>query len=393
MRKTDKQTAVRLWTIPFVLVILLNMLDGGIGMLTTSLVLEFGKSIGADETVAATAAGIMSLTSLFVCPIAGVVSDRVNRRSLLIFVNIGYAISLMLHFFVKTVPMLFLVRVLIGIFFSFVSVTLIAYVTAFVPRERMGEGLGFVALANIAAQAFGPGIGFWLADRWNYRIAFATAAVIAVICIFGLLVIPYHEDPHPKKEGRLKLENLFAFEFTGFMLLAALFSSCNGLVTTYLRSIATARNIAGVGMFYTLYSVVMVLLRPLSGKLLDKKGVYIILIPSVAFAALGMIFIGIGKSLPLILTAGVMKALGQGNGTPSLQAHAVKRLDKARAGVATSTIQIGQNIGNALAPICGSFIVKHYGYTTMFNGMGGLILIGGLLLILLQYKKETRSHV
>ena len=86
--------------------------------------------------------------------------------------------------------------------------------------------------------------------------------------------------------------------------------------------------------------------------------------------------------------AGVFKAMGQGSGIPSLQAYAVKSLDKERSGVAVSTIMIGQNVGNALAPIAGSFFVKSFGYEGMFCGFGAVMLVGGLILLLCQYKKE-----
>jgi MFS family permease len=172
------------------------------------------------------------------------------------------------------------------------------------------------------------------------------------------------------------------------MLLAALFSSGNGLISTYLAIVADERGIANIAVFFTVYSICMVALRPLVGKLLDKKGVYMILIPSVIFAALGMIFVGIGYSLAMMIMASVFKAFGQGSGTPSLQAHAVKTLDKSRAGVATSTIMIGQNVGNAVAPIVGSFFVTAYGYEKMFCGFGVILLLAGMLILFLNHRKE-----
>ena len=78
-----------------------------------------------------------------------------------------------------------------------------------------------------------------------------------------------------------------------------------------------------------------------------------------------MFFVCVGSTFAMILAAGVFKAMGQGSGTPSIQAYCVKSLDKSRAGVTSSTILIGQSIGNAVSPILGSFVVraadmKHY---------------------------------
>ncbi|MBQ3271833.1 MAG: hypothetical protein IJH44_01115, partial [Solobacterium sp.] len=63
-------------------------------------------------------------------------------------------------------------------------------------------------------------------------------------------------------------------------------------------------------------------------------------------------------------------------------------LDRSRTGVATSTIQIGQNIGNAVAPVIGSFFVRSYGYAGMFSGYGVLLTAAGWLILFLHYRRD-----
>ena len=189
-------------------------------------------------------------------------------------------------------------------------------------------------------------------------------------------------------ERKIRLSGMFEMKYMNFMLLAMLFSSANGLITTYIRTIANERSITGISLFFIIYSFAMVVLRPLTGKLLDKRGVYFVLIPSVFFAAAGMMCVGFGMTLSMMLLGSLCKAFGQGAGTPSLQAYVVKKLPAERAGVASSTIQIGQNLGNAAAPVLGSFVVSAFDYRTMFVGAGAVILVIGLLLLWLEYKKE-----
>ena len=69
-----------LWT-PKYVVVLLNMLCNGIaGMMTYPIVAKYALSIGADLTTASAIAGLMSLVSLAVCPFAGVLCDKWNRK-------------------------------------------------------------------------------------------------------------------------------------------------------------------------------------------------------------------------------------------------------------------------------------------------------------------------
>lgn len=194
-----------------------------------------------------------------------------------------------------------------------------------------------------------------------------------------------------EKKRSIKLGDLFAVEFLSLMLLATLFSSANGLATTYLDILATERGITNISLFFTAYAVALVFTKPLSGKLQDTKGLYFVMIPAVVFAALGTFIVGIAFSLGMMILAAVCRAFGQGAGTPCLQAHTVRTLDASRAGVAVSTIMIGQNLGNALAPIGGSFLVESFGYEGMFCGMGVATLVIGWLLLFWNYKREKRA--
>lgn len=390
--QTQKKTS--LWTGTFILLIILNLFNGVAGQMTVPLVAKFAYALTPDLTLASTVAGLMSLMSLFVCPFAGLLSDRFDRKRVLLTAIGGYGVSLLLHALAHDVRILIALRLATGIFFSVVSVTLVAFSSEFIPRDRFGEGMGYVSLSLILSQAIGPAVGLELVGRLGYQMTFALAGIVAFGSVAVILVLPYHAAPKAGGPGKkIVFSDLFAMEFFGFMLLATLFSSGNGMISTYLAILAEERGIGNIALFFTVYSACLVLLRPVTGKLLDKKGVYVILVPSVISAALGMVFVGIGYNLGMMIAAGVFKAVGQGSGTPSLQAHVVKTLDKSRSGVATSTIMIGQNVGNAVAPIVGSFFVKSFGYEKMFCGYGMILLAGGLLILLCQYRKEKRQDL
>ena len=380
-----------IWTPKFVLVILLTFFSGAAGQMTYPLVAKFSLTLNPDLTLASTIAGLMSLMSLFVCPFAGVLSDRFSRKRILQISSLCYGAVLIMHAFVKDIPMLIALRLLVGVFFSINNVTSVAFSTAFIPASRIGEGLGYAALANTLAMAVGPGIGLKLVEMYGYPATFYGAAISAFLCAVVITLLPYKE-PEKKTESKgIHLGQLIAMEFFGFMILAALFSSGSGLISTYLAIIGEERGIANIALYFTLYSASMVILRPLTGRLLDKKGVYFLVAPAVVFTALGMAQIGIAHSLNMVLIASLFLAVGQGAGVPSLQADVIRKLDKSRTGVATSTIQIGQNIGNAVAPMLGSFFVKQYGYPKAFCGFGVLLVVCGWLILYLHYQKEKRS--
>jgi len=396
--KVNQDKQERLWTLPFLMVILLNLFNGCAAQMSYPLVAKFTLSLGGDLGTASTAAGLMSLASLFVCPFAGLLSDRFPRRRILQVSFVAYAICLFLHLLAKTVPVLMALRLLTGIFFSVNSVTAVAFSTGFIPKKHMGEGLGYASLANVLAQAIGPGIGLALAERFGFGSSFLLAGLCAVASLVMITLFPKDTEtapetaPAPAEKRRIRLADLFAPELTAFMLVTVLFSWASGLLSTYLAIIGDERNIAGIALFFTVYSLAMVVLRPVSGKLFDRKGVYVMMVPALIFTAAGMWLIGIGMTLTAILSASILLAIGQGTGIPSMQAHSINRLGQKRAGVAVSTIQIGMNLGNAIGPMLGGVLVVSLGYQKMFSVFALVLLVLGALLTLLQYRVEKRRE-
>lgn len=381
----------KLWTGSYCMLLLVNLLSGMAGQMVIPIVAKYALFLGASLTAASTIASLMSLAALVCCPFAGVISDRFNRKWLMVIATSINGISVLFHAAASSVPTLAAIRLITGISFSFMSVALIAYTTAFIPQSRLGEGMGYIALATIVSQAFGPGVGLALLEKFSYGATFAAAGICALASVVVVLVIPYHvSQPKPERK-RLRFEDFIAPKLLLFTLMVSLLSAGNGLVSTFLAIIGDERQIENIAIFFTAYSACMVFIRPFTGKLLDKKGIYIILIPAYLLAAAGLALVGVGGTLSAMILAGVLKAFGQGAGIPSVQAHCVKVLGKERAGVATSTCQIGQNVGNALAPMLGSYVVTASSYKTLFCGYAVILLAAGWSLLFLQSRLDQRK--
>lgn len=383
-----------LWT-PKYVVVLLNMLCNGIaGMMTYPIVAKYALSIGADLTTASAIAGLMSLVSLVVCPFAGVLCDKWNRKYILIAANLGYGIALALHSVCVTIPSLMVIRMITGAFFSVCTVASVAYASAYIPKSRMGEGLGYSGLSSILAQALGPMVGMKIQELGGYSLTFFVAGGFAFLCVFFLAILPYSAGySMGKTRKRIRLKDLFAAKFTMFMLMAFLFSSAGGLISTYLAIIGDLRQIADITVYFTIFSIVSVVLRPATGRLLDTRGIFWLIIPAFLGCGLCMLFVGTGRTLAMFLIAGIFGAFGHGTGLPSIQAYCVKTVDETSAGVATSTIMIGQNVANAVAPVIGSFFIRAFDYGATFAGAGGFIFAVGILFTLVQWKINQKYSV
>ena len=157
----------------------------------------------------------------------------------------------------------------------------------------MGEGLSYFGLVMPLAQAMGPALGLSLRDGAGYEAAFLGAGLAVVVSLICVIALPYEEKAAAESGGEkrsLQFRDIFALEFLGLMLLTALFSSANGLVSTYLDILAGERSIANISLFFTIYSVALVISKPLTGKLLDKKGLYFVVVPRDSICGFGHVF-------------------------------------------------------------------------------------------------------
>ncbi len=380
----------RLWTGTFCILILVNICSSMALQMTVPIVAKYAISLGASLKFASAIASVMSFAGLLMCPFAGAIADRVNRKWLYVIASAAYGLCIISHFAVRDPVQLLLLRLLTGFAFSFTNLTIIAYSATYVPQDRYGEGVGYITLSTFAAQALGPGMGAYLLEHFGYSAAFASAGCFSLLSALTVVFISYEDVRRSVGKYKFSLRSLIEPRLLVFSLLAALYSMANGLVSTFMVLIGDERNIANVALFFTVYSLLMVLGRPVYGKLLDKKGVYFILFPSYLLSGLGLAAVGLSATLAAVLAAAVLMALGQGSGVPSVQAHCVRYMGKERAGVATSTCQIGQHVGNTIAPWLGGQMVSSFGYTATFCGFGAAMLTIGWAAMALQYRVIDR---
>lgn len=388
------QEPTKLWNKWYITILLLSMVNHVASQLITPVVSKYAMSVGATMATAGTIAGLMSLAAMFARPFAGLSSDRINKK--LIIAVAGTVMGVCMYFYSasKSVEMMAAVRFVHGIFFSFSTVALLAFNTMFIPKDKIGEGIGWSVVTTTLATAVGPNLGLWLVDHYGYKACFVAAAIGTIIPNLCFLVVPNRQEPHvPGKSAKFNMNDFISLQIFPFALLTGLFSCCNGIVNSFLTLLGDERGIEGVGVFFTAYSVILIVTRPITGKLYDQKGIKFIMYPSIALAALSMLLLGKATSTWAVLLAGVFKALGQGTGAPSIQAHCLKKLGRDKAGVVSSTCYMGNDIGNTVGPTIGGLIASRAGYGSMFITIAVSVIVIGWPLLFFKTRYDEHKCV
>ena len=132
---------------------------------------------------------VYAVANFVFAPIMGNLSDRVGRRPVLMIALAGLAIDYLLMAVANTLPLLFLGRLLTGIFGGSYGPAQAAIADITTPDER-AKNFGFVSAAFGVGFVLGPAIGGLLGEISDRAPFYAASALAALNFAYGLFVFP-----------------------------------------------------------------------------------------------------------------------------------------------------------------------------------------------------------
>lgn len=366
----------KLWNFNYLVLLILSIFTAISFSMVTPVLTKYAANIGLGLSVAGSLSGILSITALIARPFSGLASDRINKKLLMVVSTAVSGVVISLYGMTTSAPALFVLRILHGTAFAFSGTCNIAMASRYIPKQRMGEGIGYLGIGNIIAQAVGPNLGLALMNRYSFRAAFLAGGLLALGAAAAMLVLVRYAPEQRKRAEKagFRFSDLIAPKLIPYAIFGGLFSLCNGIISSFLAMLGDERGIVNVGIFFTVNAVTLLLVRIFGGKLMDKYGLTPILIPSYLFAATAMFLVSGAKGAAIIAVAGVLKALGQGTAQPAIQTTCIKSLPDEKRGVAVSTFYVGADVGQGLGGAIGGVVAQSFGYTAMYSGAGVLML-------------------
>ncbi|ASA57194.1 arabinose ABC transporter permease [Vibrio gazogenes] len=125
-------------------------------------------------------------------PILGYISDRVDRRSLLLFALLAFSIDGAAISFAPTFETAVGLRVFGGIASAIIIPTTFALISEWVPRIHQAKSMGVLMLGMTAGIAFGPALAGILTEEVSWRAPFTmTSLGCVMICIVCFYILPH----------------------------------------------------------------------------------------------------------------------------------------------------------------------------------------------------------
>lgn len=340
----------------FVVLVFVNLAQSMGQQMMVAVVPLYAYDLGASASLVGAVVGAFAITALAVRPFAGPAFDSFSKKKMLCASFAVMAAATFFYGLSNSVVLLLLARLFHGIGIGFAGPLALSLVTESVPVAHLASGVSIYMVAQAVAQAIGPAIGIWLSRAIGYQDTFFLAA--AYLALAGMLVVGVKEQDKTRLPYRIRLGRIFAKGAVGpsaVQCLLAMAFSCTG---AYVAIFGELRNVADIGLYFTVYAVCLLLTRPLYGRLADRLGITVVLVPGIAFFALSFMLISGANTLSDFLIAAAVAACGYGACSPLIQAVAISAAPDDLRGAASNTSYAGLDIGTMSGPMIGGAAVE-----------------------------------
>ena len=350
--------------------------------------------LGGDRVAVGIAYGAFSLTALILRPLAGSFSDRRGRRPLIVGGAVLFGIGVLGHLLATTIPILLVMRLVMGAGEAFVFVGVLSAVSDLAPEGRRGEAISYFSLSLYLGVAIGPFIGEALLGEDRFAAVWiAAAAMSGVAALFGLRA-PETRSPALSAAGAEAAVPLRGWRsivhpggiLPGLVLLAS--TTGMGGFFAFGKLYADSLRMDGAGPIFATLAVIVIVFRSLMPWMPDRLGARRAASIALTFNAAGMVIIGLWADPAGFYAGTAVFAFGVCFAFPALSTLTTLSVPANERGAALGTFSAFLDIGFGAAPVLLGFIAQAAGFNAVFLASA---LVAGSGLILLAATRPVRS--
>jgi MFS family permease len=387
----------KLWTKEFVINAFINFFVAVNFYLLMVIISDYAmKNFGSAPSEAGFAASIFIIGALAMRLFAGKLLVRMGYKETLALGVISGLVMTLLYFEANNIYLLLIVRFWHGASFGITTTATATIVAEIIPRKRSGEGIAYFSLSQILATAIGPFLGMFISQHGSYSMMFtvcATALVISLLLVPFLTLRKKELTAGQKKEMHgLKLSNLVEAPVIPISVICLTIFMCYSSIVSFLAVYAQEINLVdAASFFFMVYALVVLISRPIIGRLFDARGENIIMYPAIFIFAAGMFLFSHSHTSYELLLAAILFGIGFGAIQSSTLAIAVKITPSHRMGLANSTYFLFSDIGMGTGPLLVGLIIPFVGYRGMYTVVA-VILLACLCLYYLLHGRKAKSR-
>ncbi|NLT94289.1 MAG: MFS transporter [Clostridia bacterium] len=347
-------------------------------ILIPTIPLYASETFSADSIVGLIV-GLFTISAVLIRPVSSFLLELKNRRIYILVGLLLFGILAYSYFWISSLWLFFIFRIFHGASWGFSTTGTSTVASYLIPLERASEGMGYFTLSQNIAMAIGPALGLFIVSRYSFHSLFANSFYLSIIAFLIMLFFKEKQRVIDKKSGKKKFVIIEKKVLIPSLIL--FFTTVvQGAIVSFLPLYALKRDIEQIGIYFTVFAIVLVVMRPFVGRFADKKGSFnITLVSIVSIMMVLFLLYNMQSSLDLILAA-LFWGFGFGTIHPLMQACAIRLApdDKEKA---NGTILTFFDAGIAVGAMVGGIIANVFNYSAIFLSFMIFPLIARVILV------------
>lgn len=350
----------------------------------------FASSLGAGPEAIGFIVAASTLTGVFLKWPAGALSDVYDRRWLLLFGLLAFALPPFAYLLITDVGWLIALRFAHGLATAVFAPIALA-VVADVFRESRGAALGSYTAATQAGAMLGPLLGGWLVVAAGFPAAFLGAGVLGstALLLFFLLRLPPQVPRVSSRTGPVPiLRDMVRGARTVVGNLRVLATSAtdgarqtaNGALMAFLPIyvVGIGFDAAQAGALFAVQSVTSFFSRPTMGWVSDRIGRRPLILLGLVVCAVSLAAIPFTRPFPGLMALSALFGFGEAIVNAAAAALVADLSELKTLGSAMGMQGSIMDIGHASGPILAGLLIGALGFQAAFSIIAGLVLVAAV---------------
>lgn len=328
------------------------------------------RDLGGSTFASGLFLGFLTYASAFSAPITGAFADRVGQKRILVVTSLALAVFSIVYAILSDYRWMLALAIVHGIFWSGLLSASSAYMTALLPEARRAEGIGYWGLSTLLAIAVSPTVGFWI-----YRHGWVPLCVFAAVLNVVMAAIAWRLKDHPASADASDERAGGGLLETRVLIVSvtlALYSFGYGGITSFTAMYADANGVTPKGLYLTALAIVILLTRPVLGRLGDRLGYRQVFIPCLILISCGLALLAIGGTRTWLLISAVVFGIGYGTAYPTYVGYVMRGVSPNRRGAAFGAILAAFDTGIGTGSTTMGWLIERYGFAAAFGAAAGL---------------------
>ena len=260
---------------------------------TTILPIYILNELNGSLAQAGLAMTLFMVSSILVRPFSGLIIEKLGRKKTLFLSESMFCLLSFAYIFADNLTLLLIIRFIHGIWFSILTTVTVPIANDFIPEQRKGEGMGYFVMSVNLGIVLGPLLGISLIQTWSYSIIATVLAVIISLGFAFCFMIPLREpektDTAAIVRRKLSLHDFMEKKALTVSVMAMLVAFSYASIMSFISTYAEEKDLLSyASMFFIVFAISMMSLRPITGKIYDRYGPRYVIYPSILMFAAGL---------------------------------------------------------------------------------------------------------